>query len=452
MERSSTSGAGTRRPLTRSLTKRRRTEAPTEKESLPPTPPPPPLPWNVQDLLPGELRNLISEHTSYPDHREHRSVDITDVNFPSVAYAMVRDDAARWSNVRTLTIRTNGLRLTPENERALGALLIGLGSMKSLIFDTMPLTPPIWRTFLPVIERLNSLDISKAYWVHCDAMEPIIAGRLRQARGMRHLNVGALHSTNHPLNGIADAVASMDWLQRLTLEILPDGLWSRRNGRQPKARWIHLCVNENCSRADIDWDWFCSERTAEDLTVEGNLDAEMIPRTLNGIQMQRRLCLRLGSVSDPRRSYNDLFVRLLVLSQAFAIVYIQFEPTVHPAVYHSNDWMTQFSRIKECMQLQLSHHNGRIITFEILLSGVSGVATHPNGYVTTVTAAWLLTFCINDAVLYNGNDRPPARFVIYVPADGVQPLTAALRAVRFRPNLTWENILDRNIVRIEDLS
>ncbi len=126
-----------------------------------------------------------------------------------------------------------------------------------------------------------------------------------------------------------------------------------------------------------------------------------------------------------------------------------FQPTVGPTSYGSHDWMDQFSIMKEC----ISHltFTDRRTTFDFSMSEFTGAATHPNGSVTAVTAAWMLTFCIADAVQYN---RPAplggllASFVIYVPADGVQSLTDAVRAVRFRPNLLWENMLKQGIVAI----
>jgi hypothetical protein len=226
------------------------------------------------------------EFVPYPDWQETRDVDIHAIDFPVVVDAILRADRGRRSNVRTLRLRSADTMatepLSPENQGALHRLMVGLKCLTQLIVYCGYHTSQIWDRILVALPRVETLIVVTSHlFSEADVfLHRRIADGILAARHLRSLDIGSLQ-TDFPrgrpynLDVVADAVVARGCWQRLSLEIVPGGVW---RDRCPRAKNLTLDFNRECTHRDVNWDWFCSDfEGAAYLIVSGDFGVDAFP-------------------------------------------------------------------------------------------------------------------------------------------------------------------------------
>jgi hypothetical protein len=143
-------------------------------------------------------------------------------------------------------------------------------------------TAQVWDRILVALPRLKKLSISDLSIFPAEDMRlhRRIADGLWATSQLSDLRPGSLQ-TDLPdgrvynLDVIADSIVAWGRWDILCLDIVPGGVW--RN-RRPRAKKMELLLRRDCVNGDINWDWFCSDASAESkLCISGNFGENVFP-------------------------------------------------------------------------------------------------------------------------------------------------------------------------------
>jgi hypothetical protein len=391
--------------------------------------------------------------------------------------------------------------LSDENAAALTDLLNGLKSLSHLVIRLGYLPGRLMERIRGTLKRLSGLDLGTGFerWVDCDdALLAAFAGELRAARQLTKLCVGSLSvervSADNGggftlLTELADAVVGMTWLDCLTLvmqEHPREDRGRRRgrhlwydDGRRPVAKHVHLEFKPNAT-ATINWNhWFFTTKI-DRLSVGGYLTDNLMGGEFNwndwnelAYRAPRERELRLDlhrqrpelirGIWEPEADAYSVSV-LRILACPFWRIHARLRLSVTPELFPDSSFLQRFSDVWK--EINAIKSGFRQIKYDITAVGFNANAVNVTEEQVARMArmmAWFLTVTIENAVLNFRNEGPgdadhetfwkkyDNRFVVRVPCESVELLTAAMRAVQMRTTFTNEELLRKRYLEIKAL-